>query len=274
MRIIDCITALLICEPSQPFFVFPPYVHIATLDLLLCIQQSIIVISATTNNASSSTISLSFWRSVFPGVFTALYKRIVGISTKNSHHNNEQRYITSIETKSLQSLTILLKSTLSSSSDKDNDDDGGTSSGGAIFITQLISMANNSNKKTTNNDDNRNNKTDNKLEIEQGDKIIDEYEIFISQVQKRVVGPLIVVLKQRAISQSISTREEIISLCHVILLDTPQCWKQRHGGGEKNDGTTAATSSGGSTTETRASGTIEEVAFEICIALQRDSDGM
>ena len=136
------------------------------------------------------------------------------------------------------------------------------------ILTQLISMANNSNKMTNNNDDINNNKADKKLDSnEQGDKKSDDDEIFISQVQKRVVGPLIVVLKQRAISQSVSTRQEIISLCHVILIDTRQCWKQRHGN------VAPTTSSGESTTETRTSGTIEEVAFEMCIALQRDSDG-
>jgi hypothetical protein len=266
MRIIDCITAFLICKAGS--FVFPPYVHTETLDLLLCIQQSL-----------SREASLSFWRSVFPGVFTALYQRIVGTTTivstrndRNHHHkrsrHNEERYLSSIETKSLQSLIMLLKSTLPSSSQPSSTKDD-ASSGGEI-LTQLISMANRSNRKT-NSSSNNNNKTDNRLDNNQGDKIIDDDEIFVRQVQKRVVGPLIVVLKQRAISQSVATREEVISLCHVILLDTVQCWKQRYGDAEKVDGGTDTSSEGIMDTQIR--GSIEEVAFEICIALQRDPDG-
>jgi hypothetical protein len=268
MRIIDCTTAFLISKAGS--FVFPTYVHIETLDLLLCIQQSL-----------SREASLSFWRSVFPGVFAALYKRIVGTTTivstrndRNHHHtrsrHNEERYLSSIETKSLQSLIMLLKSTLPSSSQPSSTKDD-ASSGGEI-LTQLISMANRSNRKTnSSSSNNNNNKTDNRLDNNQGNKIMDDDEIFVRQVQKRVVGPLIVVLKQRALSQSVATREEVISLCHLILLDTVQCWKQRYGDAEKDDGRTTKSSEGIMDIQTR--GSIEEVAFEICIALQRDPDG-
>ena len=114
MRLVDCLTAFLVCSPSE---VFPPSVHRKALEALFKMLAVANVKHTPNSNTNAVSQSQSFWRSVFPGVFTALYQIMTNDVTGKSKKSSSSETMVRIKTLSLQSLIVLLRITLSNCTD-------------------------------------------------------------------------------------------------------------------------------------------------------------
>ena len=230
MRLVDSLTAFLVHK------VYSPRVHTAALETLATLFQ-------VTNETSNS--SSSFWRSVFPGVFTALYKIIANDTASNrSSKASSTTSTVQIFKLSLKSLISLLKITLSSSSDDETDGTIRNSSDTELNSNDDLLAKLNSMVITANS---------NKSEDEEKDERIDEKEPsqqkFFHQIRKKIEGPLIFVLRHLSVSPNDEIRRDVVRLSHVILLET------RWGNPSQ------------STFENHI-----QVPLEICIGFQQDPD--
>jgi hypothetical protein len=158
----------------------------------------------------------SLWQSMFPGVFASLYRRLVSI-----HRQTSAGLSVSIECQALSILTDLFRVTLvplASNGKKE------TKSAKAL-LHQLESIARKS---------------------QLVPEVVEEDSTFLSQVKKRAVAPLCLLLRQEAISPSEKVRMYVASLCQVLLIDTRECWKTTN---------------------------IQELSLEVCLIMETDPEG-
>jgi hypothetical protein len=261
MRIVDCSTAFFYSSFSNGTssdktattggYAFPPQVRLASVDTLLSMFRS-------------TSLAASFWQSVFPGVFTSLYKQVLGpmksvidvtgttaaaTRRRQRHHGDqESRHSVLLEGKSLQGLALLLDITLSPINDSIKKSSSDPIPSKNDVLLQLTAMAAKTKEK--------NNKNEPKTSLD----IDEDNLVFLDQIQNRVIAPLTLILRQKVLSHSEHTRKELVSLCRVLLLNTRECWHRM-----KKD--RLANSEGW------RDRVMEEVPMEICIALQRDSEG-
>ena len=116
-----------------------------------------------------------------------------------------------------------------------------------------------------------------------------DFSVFLCQIRKRIVGPIIILLRQMSISSSDNIRKQVLILCRVILIDTPRhCWQQlqqnkqlkkqvvyssppssSHDNGN-NSNTSSSSSEEMNNNESNNIIIMERIPFEICMAFQRD----
>jgi hypothetical protein len=333
MRLVDCITAFLATSTTStstknnnnnnmksgdggPCPFFSVRVHRAALNTLLSLLQITSSTSTSASSSSSSSLSSLFWRSVFPGVFTALYQRIMMMSSSSSSSKSRSASksesslsaIIPCQTLSLECMIILLRVTLCNDSgcntaNEDNDDNhyegrgggGGDSDANTAssstnnddLLLRLTSMVAAANINSNNNDDDGISKNDDQQQqqssssLKKNNKVDDvanssstnsninnnenenDFSSFLCQIRKRIVGPIIVVLRQMSISSSDNIRKHVLILCRVILIDTSRyCWQVQNSHDNDNN------SSEESNSESNI--IMERIPFEICMALQRD----
>ena len=266
MRLVDCLTAFLVCSPSE---VFTSPVHQKALKTLL----TMLLVTNPKAGSSSSMLSQSqaFWRSVFPGVFTAQYQRITNHVTSKSKKPSSSDVMVQIQKFSLESLLLLLRMTLSkpkddketnstfSSTDKDlnsNDD----------LLAKLNSMVVSANSKQS--DKSRSeadkekmmqpNPKKEKKEINSANK---EEQFFYEQVRKRVESPLVFLLRQLSLSAAHEIRRNVVVLCKIILFETRECWEEKIIAGN------TATS-----TQSSTENLMKQIPLEVSIAFLQDPD--
>ena len=289
MRLVDCLTAFLVCSPSE---VFSPNVHRAALETLYTMLRVTSADTVTTkgansnnsnsNSKNSSTVSQSraFWRSVFPGAFAALYQRIANDATSRSKTPSlASQTAVQIQTLSLKSLISLLRMTLSMSLGLENKKK--KNSQGVLpsrspdtkqifnddLLAKLTSMAVIANNNENQNEAERKekeetiplNETKEKTETNNEQK---EEEFFYDQVRKRVERPLVLLLRQLSLSSTNDIRRNVVVLCNVILFETRDCWE------DKTVDSTGITPG----TLVLSENFMEKIPLELCIGFQQDPD--
>jgi hypothetical protein len=145
--------------------------------------------------------------------------------------------IVEVECASLKALKRLLQVTLQQSQNGRVVDDKREEDKTSSVIRQLQSMA----ITTTKSENFPNNSTDDRSKKEE-----EEESQFLEQVNARVVAPLTVLINMTVISLSPLIRIEAGSLCRVLLLETRGCWEESK---------------------------VRDLALEICLILENDSDG-
>jgi hypothetical protein len=159
----------------------------------------------------------TLWQSIFPGVFASLYRRLMSI-----HRQTSAGLSVSIECQALSILTDLFRVALVPLA---SDDGKKETKSAKALLHQLESIA---------------------RKGQAAPEVVEEDSTFLSQVKKRVVAPLCLLLRQEAISSSEKVRMHVASLCQVLLIDTRECWK---------------------TTK------MQELSVEICLILETDPEG-
>ena len=282
---------------SNRLYCFPSRVHRAALKTLLSLLQITIQFGRRDSNKHSQ--SSLFWRSVFPGVFTSLYQR--AIEAGGSPSSSSFLCIdNSCQSVSLQCLVMLLRIGLCPSSstivdydnkwiNRNNNKDGVTnvtcSNNNQDLLLKLTSMvaAANVNMNTNDNDGDvhQNNQMQRSSSLTEKGDSDDEFHLFISQVRKRIFAPMIILLRQMSTSSSADVRKQTLKLCRVILFETPRyCWQQQQHE-EKNSHLSLSSRNDDENSEFMSQNSkamngllsiMEQIPFELCIALQRDSD--
>jgi hypothetical protein len=323
MRLVDCLTAFLASggpksNSNRSSEAFSTRVHGAALETLFSLLKvttpSTAMAMATTEESSNFASSLSsassspaFWRSVFPGVFAALYQRIANNSNASrSKASSSSSSTTSakvqIQQLSLESLIVLLRITLSSTTclspsdsvlskheeTKNNDEfDNHDASAAAPnternsnddLLTRLTFMAVAANNSKTNKDKDKEEKTPPSANHDKGKKENNheheqqqQQQLFFDRVRKRVEGPLVFMLRQLSLSSSDAIRREVVVLCKVILFETRHCW----GSTISSSGDIGAASSTATATTAASSppeNLMEQIPLELCIGFQQDPD--
>ena len=260
MRLVDCLTAFLVCSPSQ---VFSPNVHEKALETLFMML--------TVTNVEPSVDALgqsqSFWRSVFPGVFTALYQIMTNDVTGKSKKSSSSERTVRIKTLSLQSLILLLRMTLSKpmhldeTKEKDPKIDNNPNSNDDLLakLNSLVLTANNKSENMAESKDEENRIEDTQNEKKGTKGQAEEEHFFYEQVRKRVESPLIFLLRQLSLSSINVIRRDIVVLCKVILFETKDCW---------NADAIADTA----VISTSPENLMQQIPLEICIGFQQDPD--
>ncbi|KAG7347866.1 hypothetical protein IV203_016571 [Nitzschia inconspicua] len=239
VRLVDCTTAFFLSanDKKDARFVFTPRVQMAAVDQMKTLLQR-------TSNAKS------FWRSVFPGVFSPLYKRIMNSAHpfENKSCQDNQYYRLILEQGSIESITLLLRITMTDNppnhSNKMPEKEARSPVVNATLARNLSTMAFYAN---------------NKVAGAREGVILDESSrvSFVDQVKSRVSTPIVFILRKKALSRSEKTRKMVLSLCRVVLIETRCCWHP------------------GNTVEEEGHGEMkimEEIILEICIALKLDPD--
>lgn len=180
-RIVDCTASLSNNTPKQ--------------DLSLqCLQTLQTLLDATSSK-------LALWQSMFPGVFSSLYRRVISL-----HRQTSAGLSVSIECHALDILTELFRVTLSSL--------------GTIHTSKKVKSATALLHQLESISRNQQRTVRGEMTPEE-----DSSTSFLGQVKKRVVAPLCLLLRQEAISPSEKVRMHVVSLCRVLLVDTRECWK-------------------------------------------------
>jgi hypothetical protein len=162
------------------------------------------------------------WQSIFPGVFAALYRRIV-----KTHRYTPSGLSTSIVCQCLSLLTELFRVTLAPLAGAAEHKVIAKSA--TAMLQQLQSIAKQSSRPDSENDDPP-----------------EQTPNFSSRVQKSVVAPLSILLRQEVISPVPKVRVHLACLCQVFLKETRDCWKESK---------------------------VLELALETCLILETDSEG-
>ncbi len=273
MRLVDCLTAFMVCSPSR---VFSPRVHQKALETLF----TMLTVTNTRNNADALSKSQSFWRSVFPGVFTALYQITTeNITGKSKKSSSSSETTVRIKTLSLQSLILLLRMTLSpsthsdetkekdpnqdfvsSTTDPDSNDDLLAKLNSLVLTANQRENNTNENTGETKDQEDRTQVIQNETKGTKGRQREDHF--FYEQVRKRVESPLLFLMRQLSLSSISAIRRDIVVLCKVVLFETKDCW---------NEDAIADTTT---TNSTMASpdNLLQQIPLEICIGFQQDPD--
>lgn len=239
MRMADCVAGIVEGTPS----VFTPLVCSHALQTL----QELLRRAPT---------AVAFWQSVFPGIFTALYKGILGASRRTN--SSGASLLTSIEASSLGNMSELLRVSLVSLNEQEQIRSNAAnvvSKDNILLKLAVLAKAQSQSKQEPVSPEPSNN-------FANSEKERPANEGFLNQVQTRVVGPLSVILRQEAISRSDQTRKEVVTLCRVLLLDTRYCWRAPR---------TASLAMDDNGRSSRSK--MEILPFEICMTLERDPEG-
>ena len=305
MRLVDCLTAFLSVSQHGAF---SSRVHIAALRTLVSLlritapflkSDGTTIYSGSTTSRSRSS-SRAFWRSVFPGVFAALFQRIVNDASGNRSKTLPSSPIATPDTIqikrfALEALIMLLRITLSPKSssssesvrpmnEKINKTDNVDTH--VALDTHSTSLSPQPNNGANNNDllaklnsmviaaDSSNKSSQaqtptivtSEKEKEKNKQEQDE-KMFRDQVRKRVEGPLVFVLRQLSVSSSDAIRGDVVTLCRTILFETRHCWASPSSGegtGRKN--TSSATDAASPAPKI----VLEQLPLELCIGFQQD----
>ena len=287
MRLVDCLTAFLASSEKYRSAFFSPQVHCAALETLFSLLE--VTSPSLDSNGNKESLSASdFWRSVFPGVFTALYQRIVD----NSHKVKESSSSITpmrvhIQRLSLESLIVLLRITcvsyLNSSKNERVLHEGcdypiasTERDSNADLLAKLTSMAVTANSNNERNVANGHGNVDTEFQSpsnhdedkkESNDKFQQEKKFF-DQVRKRTEGPLIFLLRQLSLSSSDAIRRKVLVLCQVILFETRHCWVL-----DAYDNTAIVSNTSTSkATFSPIENLMEQIPLELCIGFQQDPD--
>ena len=255
MRLVDCLTAFLVCSPSQ---VFSPNVHEKALETLFMM----LTVTNVEPNLDALGQSQSFWRSVFPGVFTALYQIMTNDVTGKANKSSSSERAVRIKTLSLQSLILLLRMTLSKPThlDETKEEDLTTdknSNSNDDLLAKLNSLVLTANNKSENIAESKDDEE--RVEANQIKGQAKEEHFFYEQVQKRVESPLIFLLRQLSLSSINAIRRDIVVLCKVILFETKDCWN-------------ANAIADAAAISTSPVNVMQQIPLEICIGFQQDPD--
>jgi hypothetical protein len=252
IRLVDCSTSLLDSRQhngqDEDGFCFSLKVQMAAVDLIHTMLDR-------------TPTAMSLWQSVFPGVFAPLYQRIMTVcaiqqaTTKDGRRTRERRYERSLEIKSIGCVVRLISNSLKSIHPVANKESPGNhpivpTPTWASVAEGLTNMMIHSNKKK--------NPTCLTQDLPHDN---DSSSSFLRQIRTKVAVPLTIMLNQKAVSPSESTRNAVLSLCRLVLIDTRCCWCS---GNLANESAGVGSSS---------SNTIEQVPFELCLALQQDLNG-
>jgi hypothetical protein len=272
MRLVDSTTGFLLWRQQQPDkqygattgrsdFIFSSPVQKAAVDLLGVMLQESATAVATSSDNENKTALTSFWQSVFPGVFTPLYRHIMGTSgiMASSSTLHQDRCIPKLECRSIECVVFLLRITLAQFSNDIDSPESDSISATNIVLQQLSSLVLNSNR-----NDDKKTKISSPSQDKEHPRHVDAF--FLQQVQKLVVAPLSVILRQKAVSKSGLCRKATISLCRVILIETRSSWTTST---NENNGISVLMEDG-----SISSNAMKHVALEICMALRQDSQGM
>lgn len=278
MRMADCVAGFIGGTPS----VVPPQVALCAINTLQAMLRY-------TPNATR------FWQSVFPGVFTPLYKGILEASRggPKTGTRSSSNLSSSIEASALSAMTTLLRVTLSSISvqreqqqrlaDKRNNNSSGSSSTSRpdAILSQLTMLAKKQNQlshqKSASADIRSETNVTTKNSMKNDRESTDD--AFLYQIQTRLVAPLAVILRQESISRCESARKGVITLCRVLLIDTRYCWTDTpvlpRSETDNDDATTTASVDDNSRSNNNSSNSdFERLPFEICLSLEQDPQGM
>lgn len=250
VRLVDCAIAFLIDADNTKVhtgFVFSSSVQLAAID-----QMKKLLLKTPT--------ATSFWQSVFPGVLSPLYKRIL-VTTSLPHNTKisskkgmeDSLHGIPLQTTSIESIVLLLQNTMVNWPHDEKIDrpveQGQPSPATKSMSTALFTLAHRSNKEYSN------------ATSKEGLVSVDySTSSFVTRVRERAAVPLSVILTQKSVSRSENIRKSVLSLCHTILFETRNCWvscTSREGRGRGVD----------------QFSTLKEVAFEISMTLQQDLKG-
>eukprot|EP00536_Pseudo-nitzschia_multiseries_P016201 jgi/Psemu1/45303/gm1.45303_g len=294
MRLVDCLTAFLANHPAKnnaPFF--SPLVRraaLATLGLLLKITMEVCghgPSDGAKNGASQPSLSpSSFWRSVFPGVFAALYQQtmdgtlVYGNQRRSEASSSSSSLRIELQAMSLDSLIVLFRATLLSSNRSISnparpgtnllDEDSNSSPDGYSDTNDLLARLTSMVATVTIHDSNGNNKnrgdgsgSDRNEKPSNKESDEDEQEFF-RRVKHRVEGPLLAVLRKLSVSTSDDIRRKVVLLCKVLLLETEdrELWRNTSDDGLRSSAAVAMPSAT----------VVGRVCFELCIGFQHDPD--
>jgi hypothetical protein len=219
-------------------------VHLQGLETLHLLLEKTGYIASSSLSKQPSPSSSSFWRSIFPGVFVAVYREILNI-----HRVASTGLVISVEEKALTVLNDLLRTVLvvattnndHASKEKNNPQGTKTSTDtNESILQQLTSMALTQNLATNSSQQDETAATTTPVGS-------NGFSAFEEKVRDRVVAPLTVVIRQESMSKSISIRRHVVALCRILLLDTRAIWRKT---------------------------SLEQTPLEVCMMLQQDSEGM
>jgi hypothetical protein len=250
MRLVDCTMAFLITSragDSDERELFSSKVQVVAVEQMKTLLQR-------TYNATS------FWQSVFPGVFSPLYK--VAMNVSSLHHNysgkkynQENGCILSLEHGSMECIVLLFQNSLVRSLARENNERNRDRtlvlSKDASLAKELATMAMRSNEKKS------------AVSVKGASSPIDDSDqSFVHRIKTRVAIPLQILLNHKAVSRSKEIRKVVLSLCRIILVEARICWFR------------APLMEPGSDDSSEEFMIIEETPLEISIALQQDPHGM
>jgi hypothetical protein len=225
---------------------------------------------------------VAFWRAVFPGIFLSLYGAILsgggptggppkGPASTNPRVTSAGGLLESIETTALTCMAELLRATLAPVHEREERRRSDASKVGRDHIlSQLASLAKKEHRNPSKQQQGTAPPLDGSSSLPDvgtdGEEQPPTEGDFMDKVRSGVVAPLSNILKQSATSRwSHPTREAVISLCRVLLVDTRCCWSA------------AAPPSGTASSFSRKDGPggnrLETLPFEICMMLERDRQG-